>query len=142
MPTIAVVATGRLMPGATSLAGSWQNILAPTYARRSAFLPDAAVDTLGFGIPTLLPATDTSQLLLWRVAQSVLDDVPRAGATTTPGCAPRRRSGGRFGRPAARASWFGWRRGQAHGEPALGRTTLAAGRPRGLGRCPPLLKTT
>ena len=108
VPPIAIVAAGCLMPGATTLAGYWQNILAKkdlvtdvprthwhpedyydadpkrpdhTYARRGAFLPDVAFDTLGFGIPpSLLPATDTSQLLALIVAQAVLDDLSPAAA--------------------------------------------------------------
>ena len=106
VPLIAVVAAGCLMPGATTLSGYWQNILAKkdlltdiprthwhpedyydadpkrpdhTYARRGAFLPEVAFDTLGFGIPpSLLPATDTSQLLALIVAQAVLDDLAPA----------------------------------------------------------------
>ena len=100
---IAVVGVGALFPGSLDVTGFWQNILAKvdlikeipeghwrlsdyydadpkapdkTYARRGAFLPDVAFDAMGFGIPpSILPATDTSQLLALIVAKAVLDDV-------------------------------------------------------------------
>ncbi|HNC94953.1 MAG TPA: beta-ketoacyl synthase N-terminal-like domain-containing protein, partial [Myxococcota bacterium] len=94
---IAVVGAGAIFPGSTDVAGYWQNILAGkdlltdvpashwltsdyydadpkapdrTYAKRGAFLPTVAFDPLAYGIPpSLLPATDTSQLLALIVAQ-------------------------------------------------------------------------
>jgi acyl transferase domain-containing protein len=100
---IAVVGAGALFPGALDVGGFWQNILAKkdlirdippghwligdyydadpkapdkTYAQRGAFLPDVPFDAMGFGIPpSILPATDTSQLLALIVAKAVLDDV-------------------------------------------------------------------
>ncbi|MFZ5481920.1 MAG: SDR family NAD(P)-dependent oxidoreductase [Myxococcota bacterium] len=100
---IAVVGAGAVFPGSLSVSGFWQNILAKkdlitdvprshwlvedyydkdpkapdkTYARRGAFLPDVPFDAMGFGIPpSILPATDTSQLIALIVAQQVLDDV-------------------------------------------------------------------
>ena len=106
---IAVVGAGAIFPGSTDVAGYWQNILsgkdlltdvpashwltsdyydadpkAPdrTYAKRGAFLPSVPFDPLVYGIPpSLLPATDTSQLLALIVAQQVLDDVARTRPT-------------------------------------------------------------
>ncbi len=100
---IAVVGIGALMPGSLDVSGFWQNILAKkdliqdipeghwkiseyydpnpkapdkTYAKRGAFLPDVPFDAMGFGIPpSILPATDTSQLLALICAKAVLDDV-------------------------------------------------------------------
>ncbi|MES2643267.1 MAG: SDR family NAD(P)-dependent oxidoreductase [Myxococcota bacterium] len=100
---IAVVGAGALFPGSHDTTGFWQNILAKkdlireipaghwlisdyydadpkapdkTYAKRGAFLDEVPFDAMGFGIPpSILPATDTSQLLALIVAQAVLDDV-------------------------------------------------------------------
>ncbi len=100
---IAVVGAGALFPGSLNVGGFWHNILAKrdliqdipaghwliddyydrdpkapdkTYAKRGAFLPDVPFDAMGFGIPpSILPATDTSQLLALIVAKAVLDDV-------------------------------------------------------------------
>ncbi|MFN7144527.1 MAG: beta-ketoacyl synthase N-terminal-like domain-containing protein, partial [Myxococcota bacterium] len=100
---IAVVGAGALFPGSLDVTGFWHNILAKTdlikeipeghwrlsdyydadpkapdktYAKRGAFLPDVPFDAMGFGIPpSILPATDTSQLLALIVAKAVLDDV-------------------------------------------------------------------
>lgn len=102
---IAIVGAGALVPGAHDVAGFWQNVLSgkdlltevpsthwliddyfhpdakvpdKTYARRGAFLSPVAFDPMVFGIPpSLIPATDTSQLLALIVAQQVLDDVAR-----------------------------------------------------------------
>jgi polyketide-type polyunsaturated fatty acid synthase PfaA len=99
---IAVVGVSALFPGSTESGGFWKDILAgtdlvtdvpashwliedfydpdpkapdKTYARRGAFLPDVPFDPLAFGIPpTIVPATDTSQLLALIVAQRVLED--------------------------------------------------------------------
>ena len=104
---IAVVGAGAIMPAALDLPGFWQNILskkdcvtevpathwriddyydadpkAPdkTYAKRGAFLPDVPFDAMGFGVPpSILPATDTSQLLALIVAKMVLDDIGKSG---------------------------------------------------------------
>ncbi len=99
---IAIVGVSALFPGSTDAQGFWRDILlgrdlitdvppshwliedyydpdpsAPdkTYSRRGAFLPDVAFDPMEFGIPpSILPATDTAQLLALIVAQRVLDD--------------------------------------------------------------------
>jgi acyl transferase domain-containing protein len=104
---IAIVGAGAIMPDALDLPGFWKNILAKrdcikdtppghwriedyydadpkapdkTYAKRGAFLPDVPFDAMGFGVPpSILPATDTSQLLALIVAKMVLDDVGRSG---------------------------------------------------------------
>ncbi|MBK6531466.1 MAG: hypothetical protein IPF99_18225 [Deltaproteobacteria bacterium] len=99
---IAIVGVSALFPGSTDAQGFWRDILlgrdlvtdvppshwliedyydpdpsAPdkTYSKRGAFLPDVAFDPMEFGIPpSILPATDTAQLLALIVAQRVLDD--------------------------------------------------------------------
>ncbi len=104
---IAIVGAGAIMPAALDYPGFWKNILAKkdcvtetppthwrvddyydadpkapdkTYAKRGAFLPDVPFDAMGFGVPpSILPATDTSQLLALIVAKMVLDDVGRSG---------------------------------------------------------------
>ena len=104
---IAIVGAGAIMPAALDLPGFWKNILAKkdcvtetppthwrvedyydadpkapdkTYAKRGAFLPDVPFDAMGFGVPpSILPATDTSQLLALIVAKMVLDDVGKSG---------------------------------------------------------------
>ena len=99
---IAVVGVSALFPGSSDAAGFWQDILegtdllsdvpashwltedyydpdpsAPdkTYARRGGFLAPVDFDALGWGVPpSILPATDTSQLLALILAQRVLED--------------------------------------------------------------------
>ncbi|MDB4930806.1 MAG: omega-3 polyunsaturated fatty acid synthase subunit, PfaA, partial [Myxococcaceae bacterium] len=99
---IAIVGVSALFPGSTDAQGFWRDILlgrdlitdvppshwliedyydpdpsAPdkTYSKRGAFLPDVAFDPMEFGIPpSIVPATDTAQLLALIVAQRVLDD--------------------------------------------------------------------
>ena len=107
-PPIAVVGVSALFPGSLGAGGFWRDILAgtdriidvppthwliddyydpdprvpdKTYASRGAFLRDVDFDALGWGIPpSIIPATDTSQLLALIVAQQVLDDAARARA--------------------------------------------------------------
>ncbi len=102
-PPIAIVGIGALFPGSVDAAAFWQNILegrdlvtevppshwlvedyydadptAPdmTYAKRGAFLPTVDFDALSWGVPpSIVPATDTSQLLALMVAKRVLEDV-------------------------------------------------------------------
>ena len=104
---IAIVGAGAIMPDALDLPGFWHNVLArkdcikdippghwriddyydadpkapdKTYAKRGAFLPDVPFDSMGFGVPpSILSATDTSQLLALIVARMVLDDVGKSG---------------------------------------------------------------
>ena len=104
---IAIVGAGAIMPAALDLPGFWHNVLArkdcitdtppghwriddyydpdpkapdKTYAKRGAFLPDVPFDSMGFGVPpSILSATDTSQLLALIVARMVLDDVGKSG---------------------------------------------------------------
>ncbi|AUX42374.1 hypothetical protein SOCE26_038040 [Sorangium cellulosum] len=99
---VAVVGVSALFPGSTGSLGFWRDILAgrdlitdvppshwlvedyydpdpaapdKTYAKRGAFLPHVPFDPMEFGVPpSILPATDTSQLLALIVAQRVLDD--------------------------------------------------------------------
>ena len=101
-PDIAVVGAGALFPGSLDGKGFWKDILAgtdlitdvpashwliedyydpdpsvtdKTYAKRGAFLGDVDFDAMGWGIPpTIIPETDTSQLLALIVAQKVLED--------------------------------------------------------------------
>ncbi len=107
-PPIAVVGVSALFPGSLDATGFWRDILhgadritdvppthwlpedyfdadpsAPdkTYAKRGAFLKDIDFDALGWGVPpSIMPATDTSQLLALIVAQRVLDDAARERA--------------------------------------------------------------
>ena len=102
---IAVVGVGALFPGSTTETGFWSDILAgndlltdvppghwllddyydpdpsapdKTYANRGAFLPEVDFDPLAFGVPpTIMPATDSAQLLALIVAQRVLQDAAR-----------------------------------------------------------------
>jgi acyl transferase domain-containing protein/short-subunit dehydrogenase len=102
LPPIAVVGVSALFPGSIDATGFWRDILegsdlitevpashwlvedyfdadpeAPdkTYARRGAFLGERDFDALGWGVPpSILSATDTSQLLALIVAQKVLED--------------------------------------------------------------------
>ncbi|MEX1362432.1 MAG: beta-ketoacyl synthase N-terminal-like domain-containing protein, partial [Nannocystaceae bacterium] len=101
-PPLAIVGVSALFPGSLDATGFWRDILAgndliddippshwliddyydpdpaapdKTYARRGAFLGDVDFDALGFGVPpSIMPATDTAQLLALIVAQRVLDD--------------------------------------------------------------------
>ena len=102
---IAVVGVSALFPGSQDAGGFWRDILAgrdlirdvppghwliddyydadpnapdKTYARRGAFLDPVDFDALAWGVPpSIVPATDTSQLLALIVAQSVLQDAAR-----------------------------------------------------------------
>ncbi len=99
---VAIVGVGALFPGSNDPGRFWQNILegrdligdvpperwrvddfydpdqtipGKTYAKRGAFLDAVPFDPLHFGVPpTVVPKTDTSQLLALIVAQQVLDD--------------------------------------------------------------------
>ncbi|TNE92352.1 MAG: acyltransferase domain-containing protein, partial [Deltaproteobacteria bacterium] len=99
---IAVVGVSALFPGSIDKSGFWNDILAGTdlisdvpkthwlvddyydedlkkpdhtYAKRGGFLKDIPFDALSWGVPpSILPATDTSQLLALIVAQRVLED--------------------------------------------------------------------
>jgi acyl transferase domain-containing protein len=101
-PDIAIIGASALFPGSVHATGFWQDILSSkdliddvpashwlhedyfdadpkspdkTYAKRGAFLGDVDFDALGWGIPpSILEATDTSQLLALIVAQKVLED--------------------------------------------------------------------
>ncbi len=100
--SIAVVGVSALFPGSVSATGFWTDILRgsdlmsdvpeshwliedyydpdpsvpdKTYAKRGAFLPDVDFDPLAWGVPpSIVPATDTNQLLALVVARQVLDD--------------------------------------------------------------------
>ncbi|MBA2320648.1 MAG: acyltransferase domain-containing protein, partial [Deltaproteobacteria bacterium] len=102
---VAIVGVSALFPGSTSSSGFWRDILAgtdmvtdipashwliddyydpdpsaqdKTYARRGAFLKDVAFDPMQWGVPpSIVPATDTTQLLALIVAKQVLDDASR-----------------------------------------------------------------
>ncbi|AKF05205.1 type I polyketide synthase [Sandaracinus amylolyticus] len=99
---IAIVGVSALFPGSVDHTGFWHDILAgrdllrdipashwliedyydpdpskpdKTYAKRGAFLDDVDFDPLEWGIPpSIVPQTDTTQLLGLIVAQKVLDD--------------------------------------------------------------------
>jgi len=103
---LAVVGVSALFPGSTTSTGFWRNILegqdlisdvpashwlvedyydpdptAPdkTYANRGGFLPKVDFDAMGWGVPpSIIPATDTSQLLALIVAEQVLRDATRS----------------------------------------------------------------
>ncbi|MFM2248700.1 MAG: hypothetical protein RL071_4775, partial [Pseudomonadota bacterium] len=105
---IAVVGVSALFPGSTDERGFWRDILAgkdlitdvpaghwliedyydpdpsapdKTYARRGGFLPPVDFDALAWGVPpSIVPATDTAQLLALIVAQRVLEDAARGRA--------------------------------------------------------------
>ncbi|MEB3197743.1 MAG: SDR family NAD(P)-dependent oxidoreductase [Candidatus Sericytochromatia bacterium] len=105
MPPIAVVGVSALFPGSSDAQGFWRDILAArdligdvpeshwlvddyydpdpsakdkTYCKRGGFLSAVDFDPVEFGIPpSILPATDTSQLLALLVAKQVLDDATR-----------------------------------------------------------------
>jgi hypothetical protein len=99
---IAVVGVSALFPGSVNKDGFWKDILAgtdlmtdvpashwliddyydadpskpdKTYAKRGGFLPDVDFDPIAWGVPpSIVPATDTTQLLALIVAKQVLDD--------------------------------------------------------------------
>lgn len=92
---VAVVGIGALLPGASSLEECWRNIVTgrdlmtdvpasrwlveehgdATYGTHGAFLPEVDFDPMRYGVPpSVLPATDTSQLLALMVADQVLAD--------------------------------------------------------------------
>jgi acyl transferase domain-containing protein len=101
-PPIAIVGLSALFPGSTDSDGFWRDILAgtdlltdipdthwlpedyydadpkakdKTYAKRGGFLPKINFDALHWGVPpSILEATDTSQLLALIVAERVLRD--------------------------------------------------------------------
>jgi len=103
--SIAVVGVSALFPGSVNATGFWTDILRgsdlmsdvpashwlvedyydpdpsvpdKTYAKRGAFLPDVDFDPLAWGVPpSIVPATDTNQLLALVVARQVLDDASR-----------------------------------------------------------------
>lgn len=105
MPPIAVVGVSALFPGSSDAQGFWRDILGgrdlitdvpeshwliedyydpdpkakdKTYSKRGGFLSPVAFDPVEFGIPpSIVPATDTSQLLALIVAKQVLDDATR-----------------------------------------------------------------
>ncbi len=109
---LAVVGVSALFPGTLDATGFWSDILAgtdritevppshwlledyhdpdpatpdKTYATRGAFLDPVAFDALTWGIPpTLVPATDTSQLLALVVAHRVLEDATRGTWASSP----------------------------------------------------------
>ncbi len=109
---IAIVGVSALFPGSVDETGFWRDILAgrdlirdvppshwliddyydpdpaapdKTYARRGAFLDPVPFDTLGFGVPpSIVPATDTVQLLALIVAQRVLEDAARGQFAALP----------------------------------------------------------
>jgi acyl transferase domain-containing protein/acyl carrier protein/NADP-dependent 3-hydroxy acid dehydrogenase YdfG len=102
---IAVVGMSCLFPGSVNKTGFWRDILAgkdltadvpashwliedyydadptvpdKTYAKRGAFLDDIPFDPMAFGVPpSIVPQTDTSQLLALIVAKQVLQDASR-----------------------------------------------------------------
>ena len=104
-PPIAVVGVSALFPGSVDTTGYWNDILAGTdrmtdvpsthwliedhfdedpntpdrtYGRRGGFLDPIDFDALSFGVPpSVVPSTDTAQLLALIVAQRVLDDALR-----------------------------------------------------------------
>ena len=99
---IAVVGVSALFPGSTDSRGFWNDILSgkdlitdvpashwliddyydpdpkaldKTYAKRGGFMPAVDFDPLEFGVPpSIVPATDTAQILALILAQKVLDD--------------------------------------------------------------------
>ncbi|RDV37166.1 SDR family NAD(P)-dependent oxidoreductase [Bradymonadaceae bacterium TMQ3] len=101
-PPVAIVGLSALFPASASPGRFWQNIMEgndlitevppshwliedyfdpepgdadKTYCKRGGFLPDVDFDPVAFGIPpTMIPATDTTQLLALIVARQVLDD--------------------------------------------------------------------
>ena len=104
-PPVAIVGVSALFPGSVDSTGFWNDILAGTdrmtdvppshwliddhfdadpsvpdrtYGRRGGFLDPVDFDALAFGVPpSVVPSTDTAQLLALIVAQRVLDDAMR-----------------------------------------------------------------
>ena len=102
-PPVAIVGVSALFPGSSDLEGFWRDIVggtdmireippnywliddyydpdptAPdkTYCKRGGFLDKLDFDPVAFGIPpSLLPTTDTAQLLALVMAKRVLEDV-------------------------------------------------------------------
>ncbi|MBN8616649.1 MAG: acyltransferase domain-containing protein [Deltaproteobacteria bacterium] len=102
---IAVVGVSALFPGSLDKTGFWRDILAgtdllkdipeshwliddyydpdptkpdKTYAKRGAFLSDVPFDPMEWGIPpSIVPQTDTTQLLALIVAKQVLEDASK-----------------------------------------------------------------
>ncbi|HTN91440.1 MAG TPA: beta-ketoacyl synthase N-terminal-like domain-containing protein, partial [Sorangium sp.] len=102
IPSIAVVGVSAIFPGSLDAHGFWRDILAgtdlitdvpethwliedyydpdpsapdKTYAKRGAFLKNVPFDPLEWGVPpSIVPATDTTQLLSLIVAKRVLED--------------------------------------------------------------------
>ncbi|XXT21352.1 SDR family NAD(P)-dependent oxidoreductase [Sorangium sp. So ce429] len=102
IPSIAVVGVSAIFPGSLDAHGFWRDILAgtdlitdvpethwliedyydpdpsaldKTYAKRGAFLKNVPFDPLEWGVPpSIVPATDTTQLLALIVAKRVLED--------------------------------------------------------------------
>ena len=107
---IAIVGASALFPGSLDITGFWSNILHgtdlitdvpashwliedyydadpskpdKTYARRGAFLPHIDFDAMKWGVPpSIVPETDTSQLLALIVAQRVLEDASKGAPDT------------------------------------------------------------
>jgi malonyl CoA-acyl carrier protein transacylase len=108
---IAVVGVSALFPGSLDKTGFWRDILAgrdllreipeshwlvddyfdpdpskpdKTYAKRGAFLEDVPFDPMEWGIPpSIVPQTDTTQLLALIVAKQVLEDATRGQFAST-----------------------------------------------------------
>ncbi|MFT6763645.1 MAG: polyketide-type polyunsaturated fatty acid synthase PfaA, partial [Candidatus Aldehydirespiratoraceae bacterium] len=108
-PPIAIVGVSALFPGSVDSTGFWNDILAGTdrmtdvpashwliddhfdadpsvpdrtYGRRGGFLDPVDFDAMHFGVPpSVVPSTDTAQLLALIVAQRVLDDATRGQFT-------------------------------------------------------------
>ncbi len=107
---IAIVGASALFPGSIDATGFWRDVLSgadritdvppshwlisdyydpdpskpdKTYAKRGGFLGAVDFDAMGWGVPpSIVPETDTSQLLALIVAQKVLEDAS-AGAPDT-----------------------------------------------------------
>ena len=107
---IAVVGVAALFPGSADAGGFWRDILAgtdrvgdipashwltedyydpdpkaedKTYCKRGAFLSAVPFDPLEFGLPpSIVPATDTAQILSLIVAKKVLDDASQGQFAT------------------------------------------------------------
>ncbi|MEZ4319046.1 MAG: SDR family NAD(P)-dependent oxidoreductase [Myxococcota bacterium] len=105
---IAIIGASAIFPGSVDKTGFWNDILAGndlvtdippthwliedyydpdpsvpdmTYAKRGAFLGDIDFDALDWGVPpSILPATDTVQLLALIAAKRVLEDAARVNA--------------------------------------------------------------
>ncbi|MFT5026172.1 MAG: acyl transferase domain-containing protein, partial [Ilumatobacter sp.] len=108
-PPVAIVGVSALFPGSVDSTGFWNDILAGTdrmsdvppshwliedhfdadpsvpdrtYGRRGGFLDPIDFDAMAFGVPpSVVPSTDTAQLLALIVAQRVLDDAMRGQFT-------------------------------------------------------------